>query len=173
MWTSPFFRLFCLALCSFKRCRFDYIARDSHHLGVQTSHDAARLINSARVIDDAICYDYKEVYNIYELFHTRYSLHKRIYTHKACILFFDRTKKTTFKESDMKTQGRAIEYMVVDAFVAADEYLGISNMIDNMEDYLYCTDSLLEEIQKSKAPVSALILSKIYIRKLMDVIVGT
>lgn len=44
--------------------------------------------------------------------------------------------------------------MVVDAFVAADEYLGISGMIDNMEDYLHCTDSILEEIGKSKAPVT-------------------
>lgn len=42
--------------------------------------------------------------------------------------------------------------MIVDCLLAADAHLGISKRIDHPEQYLYLTDSILEEIERSTAP---------------------
>ena len=47
---------------------------------------------------------------------------------------------------------KAIEYMVVDALLTADQILDISGRIDDPERYLYLTDSILEEIECSPDP---------------------
>ncbi|TIA83461.1 hypothetical protein E3P94_00852 [Wallemia ichthyophaga] len=128
--------------------KFDYMARDTRNLGVNSTHDTSRILHSARVIDDSICYDHKEVINIAELFHTRWSLHRRIYTHKA---------------------SQAVEYMIVDALVAADAYLGISKKISNPKEYLHLTDSIIEDISRSKTPEleqARSILERLYLRDL-------
>lgn len=44
--------------------------------------------------------------------------------------------------------------MVVDALIAADPILKLSEKIDNPDQYLYLTDSVLEEIERSTHPVS-------------------
>ncbi|TIC21145.1 WD40 repeat-like protein [Wallemia mellicola] len=128
--------------------KFDYMARDTRNVGVNSTHDTSRILQSARVIDDKLCYDHKEVINIAELFHTRWSLHRRIYTHKA---------------------SQAIEYMIVDALVAADDYLGISKKISNPDEYLHLTDSVIEEINRSTAKElgpARDILQRLYLRDL-------
>jgi hypothetical protein len=43
--------------------------------------------------------------------------------------------------------------MVVDVLVAADPVLKISDAIDKPSEYLHLTDSILENIEKSKDPV--------------------
>ena len=111
--------------------KFDYIQRDCYNTGKKSSYDISRLMMFSRVIDDQICYDQKESYNLYELFRTRYSLFKQVYTHRG---------------------GKAIEYMLVDALLAADPYLKMSAMIDNPDEYLYLTDAILKEIERSKVP---------------------
>ncbi|CAO3687955.1 hypothetical protein G6F70_003663 [Rhizopus microsporus] len=111
--------------------KFDYIERDSYNLGLRSSYDANRLLVYSRVINNEICYHQKEVYNLYEMFHTRYSLFKQIYTHRV---------------------GTAIELMIVDAFLAANDYLKIADMVDNPEDYLYLTDNIVHTIECSKCP---------------------
>jgi len=68
---------------------------------------------------------------MYEMFHTRYSLFKRIYTHRV---------------------GKAIEFMITDALLAADQHLKISDMVHDPEQYLHLTDSILHDIAKSKEP---------------------
>jgi HD superfamily phosphohydrolase len=80
----------------------------------------------SRVIDDEICYHAKEVFNIYSLFHTRYNLFKQIYSHRV---------------------GKAIEYMVSDILLLADDYLKISARLDSPETYTYLTDSILLQIE--------------------------
>lgn len=82
--------------------KFDYIERDTYNLGLRSSYDPKRLLVYSRVINNEICYHQKEVYNVYEMFHTRYSLFKQIYTHRV---------------------GKAIELMIVDAFMAASKFL--------------------------------------------------
>ncbi|GAB5586934.1 hypothetical protein Unana1_01834 [Umbelopsis nana] len=109
--------------------KFDYIERDCYNLGIKSSYDTKRLMWFTRVVDNQICYHHKEAYNLFELFHTRYSLFKRIYTHRV---------------------GKAIELMITDALLAADEHFGISRAVDNGEDYLNLTDDILRVIERSK-----------------------
>ncbi|CAO3659728.1 unnamed protein product [Umbelopsis ramanniana] len=111
--------------------KFDYIERDCYNLGIKSSYDTKRLMWFTRVVDNQICYHHKEAYNLFELFHTRYSLFKRIYTHRV---------------------GKAIELMITDALLAADETFGISKAVDNGEDYLNLTDDILRVIERSKEP---------------------
>lgn len=111
--------------------KFDYLARDSYNLGLKTSYDFTRIMKYCRVIDGEICYPQKEAYNLYEMFHTRYSLHKLIYTHRV---------------------GKAVEYMLTDALIAADRHLKISECIHQPEEYLHLTDCLLRQIEASKDP---------------------
>jgi hypothetical protein len=44
--------------------------------------------------------------------------------------------------------------MIVDAMLAADPYLHISQAIDNPADYMLLTDNIIHEIQKSQSEVS-------------------
>lgn len=55
--------------------------------------------------------------------------------------------------------GKAIEYMVVDALTEADPVLHLSRKIDNPDEYLYLTDSVLEDIEKSTHPVRSFVQS--------------
>lgn len=82
--------------------KFDYIARDSKHVGIRSGFDydryvpahqnsyishlisflylcgQSRLISLSRVINDEICFYEKADFQVYELFRTRYSLFKQV-----------------------------------------------------------------------------------------------
>ncbi|XP_020795320.2 deoxynucleoside triphosphate triphosphohydrolase SAMHD1-like isoform X2 [Boleophthalmus pectinirostris] len=84
--------------------KFDYFARDCHHLGIKNSFDHNRYIKFARVIE--------ELSNIYEMFHTRSSLHRKAYQHKT---------------------NKCIELMIRDALLKADKKFEISTPVVNMQ----------------------------------------
>ncbi|XP_053713055.1 deoxynucleoside triphosphate triphosphohydrolase SAMHD1-like [Synchiropus splendidus] len=123
--------------------KWDYFARDCHHLGIKNNFDYSRLLLSARVCEDRkqICYRDKEMSNIYDMFRTRYMLHKRAYQHSVCA---------------------AIEEMITDAFLEADEHFQVkgsrgnmfklSEAITDMEAYSKLTDHVFEEILYSSDP---------------------
>ncbi|XP_054323732.1 deoxynucleoside triphosphate triphosphohydrolase SAMHD1 isoform X1 [Pongo pygmaeus] len=125
--------------------KWDYFARDCHHLGIQNNFDYKRFIKFARVckVDNElrICARDKEVGNLYDMFHTRNSLHRRAYQHKV---------------------GNIIDTMITDAFLKADDYIeitgaggkkyGISTAIDDMEAYTKLTDNIFLEILYSTDP---------------------
>ncbi|KAM5245894.1 deoxynucleoside triphosphate triphosphohydrolase SAMHD1 [Ctenodactylus gundi] len=125
--------------------KWDYFARDCHHLGIQNNFDYNRFIKFARVceIDNKkeICIREKEVGNVYDMFHTRNSLHRRAYQHKV---------------------GNIIETMITDAFLKADPYIEItgaegkkyhiSTAIDDMEAFTKLTDNIFLEILYSTDP---------------------
>jgi HD superfamily phosphohydrolase len=111
--------------------KFDYIARDSKHVGMQSGFDHERLISLSRVINDEICFYEKADFQVYELFRTRYSLFKQVYSHRV---------------------SKGIEYMVGDAMTLADDYLGISQSVSDIRQYSLLTDSILRTIQCSTAP---------------------
>jgi HD superfamily phosphohydrolase len=112
--------------------KWDYLARDCYCLGIKSSYDHSRLMSYSRVIEDQICFHAKEAYNIYEMFHTRYSLFKQVYSHRV---------------------GKAIEFMIGDAFKLADSALGISEAINDPEVYSSTmTDNLLRTIEASRDP---------------------
>ena len=149
--------------------RFDYIARDTkvmsdiassictdrfvtevYYLLLPLIH-RPRLINCARVIEDQICYDIKDANMLFELCHTRYSLHKLIYSHKTGKVW---ESIDTFPLSP-SAQARAIEYMLVDALLAAEPVMHFADHITKPEKYLHLTDTIVELIQVSEDQVSS------------------
>ncbi|XP_067097031.1 deoxynucleoside triphosphate triphosphohydrolase SAMHD1-like [Osmerus mordax] len=125
--------------------KWDYFARDSYYLGLQSNFDHDRFINFARVCDVdgeyQICTRDKEVDNLYDMFHTRFCLHRRAYQHRVVNL---------------------IELMIADALVKANEHIKIegsggemfrmSDTINDMEAYTKLTDHVFEEILYSSSP---------------------
>ncbi|XP_037668332.1 deoxynucleoside triphosphate triphosphohydrolase SAMHD1 isoform X1 [Choloepus didactylus] len=125
--------------------KWDYFARDCHHLGIQNNFDYKRFIKFARVceVDNKkhICTREKEVGNLYDMFHTRNCLHRRAYQHKV---------------------GNIIDTMITDAFLEADSFIEItgaegkkfhiSTAIDDMEAFTKLTDNIFLEILYSTDP---------------------
>ncbi|XP_069608082.1 deoxynucleoside triphosphate triphosphohydrolase SAMHD1-like [Ranitomeya imitator] len=126
--------------------KMDYFARDCHHLGLRNNFDYGRFLTFARVCEDEngkqhICTREKEVWNMCEFFHTRYSLHQRACQHKV---------------------GNAIEMMITDALLEADEAMeiegskgikySISGSVDDMAAYTRLTDYIFHEILHTKKP---------------------
>ncbi|XP_028676385.1 deoxynucleoside triphosphate triphosphohydrolase SAMHD1-like isoform X1 [Erpetoichthys calabaricus] len=109
--------------------KFDYFARDCHHLGIQSGFDYQRYIEFARVCKFngkwRICTRDKEAFNLYELFSIRKSLFKRVYYHKTTC---------------------SIELMISDALKLADPVLNLSSSINNMEKYQTLTDDIYNQI---------------------------
>ncbi|XP_069100003.1 deoxynucleoside triphosphate triphosphohydrolase SAMHD1 [Pleurodeles waltl] len=122
--------------------KWDYFARDCHHLGIQNNFDYKRFLKFARVCDVGnkkhICTRDKEVGNLYDMFHTRNCLHRRAYQHKV---------------------GNIIETMITDALLKADPYIriegangelfSISTAIEDMEAYTKLTDNIFQQILHS------------------------
>ncbi|XP_056453197.1 deoxynucleoside triphosphate triphosphohydrolase SAMHD1-like [Gadus chalcogrammus] len=119
--------------------KFDYFARDCHHLGIKNNFDHNRFIKFARLCkvdgEYQICTKEQEVGNLYDLFHTRNSLHRRAYQHKVTNI---------------------VETMITEAFVLADKHLKfegaggniftMSTAIDDMVAYTKLTDNVFEQI---------------------------
>ncbi|KAJ3122936.1 SAM domain and HD [Physocladia obscura] len=104
--------------------KFDYIARDSMYLGVETKFNHMRSIKFSRVIDDQICWNSNHAFDI-----CRFTL-----------------------TSSVTGVGKAIELMLTDALCLADPFLQFSTAIDSPEEYTYLTDAILKEIERSRAP---------------------
>uniref|UniRef100_A0A668SM76 HD domain-containing protein n=1 Tax=Oreochromis aureus TaxID=47969 RepID=A0A668SM76_OREAU len=93
--------------------KFDYFARDCHHLGISNSFDHQRFIMFARVCDveedgrknkkkiKHICSRDKESANLYDIFQQRLSIHRRACQHKIKM---------------------AVEIMLKDALVLVDDH---------------------------------------------------
>ncbi|XP_047445428.1 deoxynucleoside triphosphate triphosphohydrolase SAMHD1-like [Mugil cephalus] len=124
--------------------KFDYFARDCHHLGIQNNFDHWRFIKLARVCEaqggKQICSRDKEVSNLYNMFHTRNYLHRRAYQHRVKV---------------------NIEIMIKDAFMKANDHIKIrgsngkmfklSEAKDDMEAYSKLTDHLFDNILYSES----------------------
>ncbi|XP_035769527.1 deoxynucleoside triphosphate triphosphohydrolase SAMHD1-like [Neolamprologus brichardi] len=121
--------------------KFDYIARDSYYLGIQSSFDHRRCLMFARVCrvgeKNRICFR-DEVSNLYSMFQIRSLLHRTAYQHKTT---------------------RIIEVMIKDALLQAGECIQIegseekiyslSTAIEDMEAYIKLTDCVFEKILNS------------------------
>uniref|UniRef100_A0A9J7YS89 HD domain-containing protein n=1 Tax=Cyprinus carpio carpio TaxID=630221 RepID=A0A9J7YS89_CYPCA len=141
--------------------KWDYFARDCHHLGIRNSFDHQRLLKFARVCEvkgrNHICFRDKEADNVYDMFRTRYTLHRQAYQHKM---------------------GYIIDTMFAEALIRADrdlhegkpeDMLKISEAIKTADDYSKLTDEIFEQISSSTADnlkEARDILNKIVRRKL-------
>lgn len=121
--------------------KLDYFMRDALHAGVKVSCDTALLIRSARVLVDrddpnetmTVCFPEKLAEQVMQAFHTRYELHHRVYQHKGV---------------------RAIEYMIGDLLLAANEHVRVKNkriseVFQCMDAYQHLDDRILMKVQES------------------------
>lgn len=108
--------------------KFDYIDRDCRACGISNSFYFPRLMENMRVIDNEICYRAKENRNVYDLFQTRANLFRTVYTHAKV---------------------KALEYMLVDAFLLANDYLRISDNVLDPQEFWKLDDTILKVIETS------------------------
>ncbi|XP_061988208.1 uncharacterized protein LOC133706674 [Rosa rugosa] len=106
--------------------KFDYIVRDSRACGLGCNFEFRRLMETMRVLDDEICYRAKDYLTVHKLFVTRADLYRTVYTHPKV---------------------KAIELMVVDALVKANDYLQISSHIEDPAEYWKLDDSIIRTIE--------------------------
>ncbi|GAB2297354.1 hypothetical protein Dimus_031461 [Dionaea muscipula] len=106
--------------------KFDYIVRDSRACGLGCNFQSERLMETMRVIGDEICYPAKEYLTIHKLFSARADLHRTVYTHAKV---------------------KAIELMVVDALLEANDHLRIDSFVHDPAEYWKLDDSILKTIE--------------------------
>ncbi|KAJ7523616.1 hypothetical protein O6H91_18G055800 [Diphasiastrum complanatum] len=109
--------------------KFDYIERDCRACGLSSSFKFERLMENMRVVDNEICYRAKECINVYRLFQTRADLFRTVYTHAKV---------------------KALELMVADALLLANNYLQISERINNPAEFWKLDDSILKIIETAE-----------------------
>ncbi|CEG42205.1 hypothetical protein F443_18676 [Plasmopara halstedii] len=115
--------------------KFDYLARDMLNLfGLRKVFDFSRLAMFNRVIENEICYHTSVNLDIYDMFQQRYQMHKQIYNHR---------------------KGKAVEYMICDAMLLADNELGICAATQTPQDFQFLTDHIVHTIESSKTDVLA------------------
>eukprot|EP00117_Sycon_ciliatum_P003898 scpid93023/ scgid8498/ SAM domain and HD domain-containing protein 1; Dendritic cell-derived IFNG-induced protein; Monocyte protein 5 len=125
--------------------KWDYFARDCHHLGIANMFDYRRFMQFARVIEVEktlrICTRDKEVGNLYDMFHTRDALHRRAYQHKT---------------------SNIIETMICEAFSKANDHfflpgkdgkkVKMSEAIYDMAAYTHLSDRVFYTLLASTEP---------------------
>ncbi|XP_019257063.1 PREDICTED: deoxynucleoside triphosphate triphosphohydrolase SAMHD1 homolog isoform X1 [Nicotiana attenuata] len=108
--------------------KFDYIERDTRACGLGCNFQFQRLLETMRVMDNEICYRAKEYLTIHKLFSTRADLHRTVYMHPKV---------------------KAIELMVVDALIKANDHLQIASYIDEPAQYWMLDDTIVKRIETS------------------------
>ncbi|XP_041004603.1 deoxynucleoside triphosphate triphosphohydrolase SAMHD1 homolog isoform X1 [Juglans microcarpa x Juglans regia] len=106
--------------------KFDYIIRDCRACGLGCNFQFQRLMETMRVLGDEICYRAKEYLTVHKLFATRADLHRTVYTHSKV---------------------KAIELMVTDALLKANDYLEISSYTQDPSEYWKLDDTILKTIE--------------------------
>ncbi|XP_059178822.1 deoxynucleoside triphosphate triphosphohydrolase SAMHD1-like [Physella acuta] len=139
--------------------KFDYFARDCHHLGLKNNFDHFRFMKMARIceVDSQlqICIRDKEISNLYNMFYSRYTLHKYAYQHRV---------------------KSAIETMVLHAMMKANndvlfygknsQPLRMSECIHDMAAYTKLTDDVLFKILYSDVKTKDLEEAKVIIQRI-------
>jgi len=106
--------------------KFDYLQRDARHTGCRIAADFDRLQAFSKVVGDETCYKWSEYQNVHEVFRARASLHQRVYTHR---------------------KAKAVEYMVVDALLAAEPALRLAERAREIETFVTLDDTVLRQVE--------------------------
>lgn len=104
--------------------KYDYITRDSHHLGFANGFDYSRLVDNVLVIDNKIVYQEQSFHDIYQLYITRYFLHKKVYSHKGVL---------------------SAQHLITDIMEILDDILGIRKSITDMNLFVKMTDNFVDQ----------------------------
>uniref|UniRef100_A0A7N0ZW44 HD domain-containing protein n=1 Tax=Kalanchoe fedtschenkoi TaxID=63787 RepID=A0A7N0ZW44_KALFE len=106
--------------------KFDYIARDTRACGLGCNFQHRRLMDVMRVLGDEICYRATDYLTVHKLFATRVDLYRTVYVHAKV---------------------KAIELMVVDALLQANDYLQISSYAHEPSEYWKLDDTIIKTIE--------------------------
>nr|XP_003467792.2 deoxynucleoside triphosphate triphosphohydrolase SAMHD1 [Cavia porcellus] len=146
--------------------KWDYFARDCHHLGIQNNFDYKRFLKFVRVceVDNRkhICTRDKEVGNLYDMFHTRNSLHRRAYQHKVGNIID--TMEDYEHLPKQVADAKPLEMFLEAELKAEDFIVDVINMDYGMEDKnpidhvrFYCKSHPYKAIMITKDQVSQLL----------------
>ncbi|KAH9483260.1 Deoxynucleoside triphosphate triphosphohydrolase SAMHD1-like protein [Psilocybe cubensis] len=116
--------------------KLDYLCRDTAVLNMRmmvSLMSLHRLLSGARVDPQTghICYIDKDILTVETFFLHRRYLHNNLYNHKTVT---------------------AIGYMIGDAFIAADNYMKLSEAIYDPERYITLDDHIMKQIKESDCP---------------------
>ena len=123
--------------------KWDYICRDSHHVGINTSFESKRLLKLCKVVTDSdkkthIAWPEREFDNVLQMFEQRKRLHKKVYQHRVI---------------------KPIERLYIELFRTANEFLKVPSSVDpdvslpileaHKDPYTFVnmTDGLLQAVQ--------------------------
>ncbi|XP_042589260.1 deoxynucleoside triphosphate triphosphohydrolase SAMHD1-like [Cyprinus carpio] len=159
--------------------KWDYLARDAYHLGIQNSFDYQCLLKSARVCEVEIgqrnVQSVRITEKVCELGGEARKQHFPLKDNRVCeielekknvrrltICFRDKvaddiydmfyTRYTLHRQALQHKVGFVIDERMKDVLVEADGHLQISAAIDNMAKYTRLTDDIFEEIRHSSEP---------------------
>uniref|UniRef100_A0A9J7Y9E0 HD domain-containing protein n=1 Tax=Cyprinus carpio carpio TaxID=630221 RepID=A0A9J7Y9E0_CYPCA len=138
--------------------KWDYFARDCHHLGIPNSFDHQRLLKSARVCEvkgrKHICFRDKVADNICDMFHTRYTLYSQAYQHKIVNIIEEKISEAL--------KAAKVKITKLSPVAVSDEDIEskLSNILHNgtggedqttatmtaMKEFIKLTDHIFEEI---------------------------
>ena len=114
--------------------KFDYLMRDSYHIGWKCNFDYMRYFKTSDIVPHNnnlhIGVRDKEQFALYELSQLRYALHQQVYQHKTT---------------------KAIEAMICDALKFVDKKMKIFESINNPAAFTYLTDGIIDEIARTKS----------------------
>ncbi|KAH9490959.1 SAM domain and HD [Bulinus truncatus] len=142
--------------------KWDYFARDCHHLGIKNNFDFNRYMKFARVIKDAkgewqICIRDKEISNLYNMFYTRLTLHKTAYQHRVTKIFDAIIKQALVMADD--------DFRIIGTDGVE---LKMSESIGDMCAYSKLTDSVLNQILDSNITTEKILNAKAVIRRIFE-----
>lgn len=102
--------------------KFDYLQRDIYMLNFQAKIDVDTLVEQVKIIDNNFVYPEQATNDIINLFTTRHRLHIQVYCHKATI---------------------STQLMIVEIFCLLDDILGLSESINDMNDFCKLTEGYI------------------------------
>ncbi|XP_073697759.1 deoxynucleoside triphosphate triphosphohydrolase SAMHD1-like [Garra rufa] len=141
--------------------RWDYFARDCHHLGISNSFDHQHMLKFARVCKvngrNHICYRDKVADNVYDMFQTRYILYSQAYEHKIVNIIEEKIIDALLEAKDTlpKISPIAVSKLQDDIERKIQRITGASqdsheddgsSTLREMKEFVKLTDHIFEEI---------------------------
>lgn len=107
--------------------KYDYLNRDPYHLGIPSSFDYARLVDSVLIIDNIITYPEQAEYDIVAMFTLRHAMHRRVYGHKGVV---------------------SAQYVIIGIMKIIDKVIGLTKSIEDMNLFCTMTDNYVKTIAR-------------------------
>ncbi|XP_036067209.1 deoxynucleoside triphosphate triphosphohydrolase SAMHD1-like, partial [Oryzias melastigma] len=125
--------------------KFDYFARDCHHLGIKNNFDHLRYFKFARVVEvdkdprKHIGSRDKEVEDLYNLFHSRNLLYRRVCQHKVTTSVQIMIKDALLKANEhIKIKGKDGDLLTLSA--AKDDMVAYTKLTDQVTERIWALD---------------------------------